>query len=293
VIPIAPRFLARVSIAVLLGAALPAGVAAQLGGTIDIRSGPVAWDQGEARDPLLNGEVAASYGLPRFSAFRLELLGDFGVMSGPAQAATVRWDLGARLHRAGSTAVWLGFALGAAGIGSPHRGLSRLEGGLRRSMGPARVDVWLSRTGFGAGMDGLNQDTIPADTLARKGLTEYTELGSRVAFGFSRYELGVTLTRRIGREIARRTGWELSATWWMAPSIGLVGSAGHSLPQLGFVVPGGRYGTLGLRLALGAGSRNGQSRRTGTDTPSSNTPALQVQHRHLTLRSAPARSAES
>ena len=87
--------------------------------------------------------------------------------------------------------------------------------------------------------------------MARSGLTEYTDLGSRVTFGLGRYDLGLSVTRRMGSEVGRRVGYELSATRWMTPSVGLAGSAGHSLPQLGFVVPGGLYGTVGLRLALG------------------------------------------
>jgi hypothetical protein len=276
---------------------LPAGAAAQFAGTGNLHTGSMNWDQPDGRDALLDGKVEATYLLRSSSWLRPQLVGGFGVMTAPAQPPAVHWDVGAQLQTAGNTAVWLGAALGAAGIGNPGRGFTRLEGGIRRTLGPARLNLWLSRTGFGAGVapgGGLGQDTSDlVDTLARRrGVKEYSDLTSQVSVGSGRAELGLTLTRRIGHDLVRRTGWELSGTWWMSPTIGVVGATGHSLPQLGFVVPGGRFGTMGLRFAFGAGGRSGPKWQKANGSSSIAGPSLSVSNRRLTIRSAPARTAE-
>jgi hypothetical protein len=286
------------SIGLLLVLTLPgSSVAGQLGGTVNFDTGPVDWDHADGRDPLLNGALGAGYRAPRLLGLQPELLGDFALSTRPDQRAAVGWDIGARLHTNGSVAgAWLGAAVGAEGTGDHRSALTRLEGGFRRAVGPARIDVWLSRTGFGAGIatrGGLGQDSSETpDTLGGKGVTDYTDVGSRVTFSLSRYALGLTLTQRLGSAAVRRTGWELSATWWVAPSIGVVGATGHSLPQFGFTVPAARYGTVGLRLALGARSPAGQPRARAVETKAVIGPALVVADRLLTIRSASARRAE-
>lgn len=281
----------------LLGIALPASSAAlQLGGTIGLVTGPAAWDQADERDPLLNGAFGASYRAPRMFGLQPELLGAFALSTGPAERTAMGWDLGARLHTRGAvTGLWLGAAVGTTGTRGFRSELSRVEGGIRRSLGPASINVWLSRTGFGSRLapgGGLGQDSAGSpDTLVRKSVAEYTELGSRAALKLRRYELGLSLTQRMGSAAVRRTAWELSAIWWMAPSVGLVGATGHSLPQFGFTVPGARYGTLGLRLALGARPW-AETRGDAAGPKSSATPALDLKGRRLTILWRSARRAE-
>src|SRR5918998_3947457 len=92
--------------------------ALQVGGTIDVHTGPVAWDQANGGDPLVNGTFGASYHAPPMWGLRPELLGEFGVSTGPVEGTAVRWDMGARLHTAGTgSGVWVGGAIGAAGAG--------------------------------------------------------------------------------------------------------------------------------------------------------------------------------
>ena len=279
-----------------VGLALPTRTAAQFGGTVGLHSGPVAWDQADGRDQLLNGQVGAGYWLRPMLGLRPELLGGFALSTGPDTRTAVRWDLGARLHTSGAAGgVWLGAALGAAGTRNFTNGLTRLEGGIRRSVGPAHINVWLSQTGFGGRIvsgGGLGQDSAGSpDTLARKGVSEYTDVGSRVNLDLSRYELGVAFTRRLGSQSSRRSGWELSGTWWMAPNVGVVGATGHSLPQFGLSLPGSRFGTVGLRFLVGARSLPTVTPRKLTDSPAA-TPTLVVSNGRLTLRWAPARQAE-
>ena len=291
------RLLPSALAGLVLGVMLPKSSPAQISGTIDFDTGPVAWDQSDGPDPLMNGAFVAGYRTPAMLGLQPELLGQFGLSTGPADGTAARWDIGARLHSAGSLAdVWLGAAVGSAGTGSSRSNLTRVEGGVRRALGPGRIDVWLSRTGFGSRIapgGGLGQDSagLP-DTLVRKGITDYTELGSRAALRVSRYELGVSLTQRMGSSAVRRTGWELSGIWWLAPSLGLVGATGHSLPQFGFTVPPARYSTVGLRVAFGARSPREQPRGTPSEVKSRAVPTLAITGRRLTIRWASARSAE-
>jgi hypothetical protein len=259
--------------------------ALQLGGTVDVGAGQAAWDEAGAGGSLTQGALGASYRAGSVAGLEPELLGSVDLSSEPAARTAVQWSFGGRLHtRGANTGAWLGAAFGGAGIGSPTSALTRLEGGLRQSIGPAGLHVWMSRTTFGSGVVGSRElgrgDTLAlGDTLARPGstsgrrLAEYTDLGSRATIGLGSYELGLSLVRRVGGTGVRRTAWEASGVWWVAPSIGLVGAAGHSLPQFGLAVPGARYGTVGIRLALGAAPR---TRRPPHEPPpvASNAPRL-------------------
>jgi hypothetical protein len=57
----------------------------------------------------------------------------------------------------------------------------------------------------------------------------------------------------------------MNAVWWVRSSVGLVASVGHSLPELSLALPGARYRSLGVRLALGAPPRRGA--RSGGGAP--------------------------
>jgi hypothetical protein len=261
----------RYAIAVAAALVLRTGTlpALQLGGTVDLGAGQAAWDQ-PGSGALTQGALGATYRAGALFGLEPELLGGIGLSSEPAERTAVEWDLGGRLHTRGArTGAWLGAAVGGAGVGSPAARLTRLEGGLRQALGPAGLHVWLSRTSFGAGTSGSKElgqgdtlalgDTIPGPgSMSGRRIVEYTDLGARASLGLGRYELGLSFVRRVGGTGVRRTAWEANGVWWVAPSIGLVGAAGHSLPQFGLAVPGARYGTLGIRLALGAAPRGGR-----------------------------------
>jgi hypothetical protein len=164
--------------------------------------------------------------------------------------------------------------------------------------------VWLSRISFGAGTIGSRNvggaDSLPlADTIPRqeggsgRRLAEYTDVGTRATLGVGHYELGLSFVRRVGGTGIRRTAWEASAVWWVAPSLGVVGAAGHSLPQFGLAVPGARYGTLGVRLALGAAPRAGRHPSHESPVSSAATPRLVLATaRGLAIVGPPAARAE-
>ena len=240
--------------------------ALQFGGTVDLGTGQAAWDQLDTDGALTQGAFGASYRAGTLLGLEPELLGNVGLSSDPAERTAVRWDVGGRLHTRGErTGVWLGAAFGRAGVGVTSA-LARIEGGLRQVIGPAGVHVWMSHTSFGShplGGNDLGQagDTLSGvDSVPGRRIAEYTDLGTRATLGLGSYEVGFSLVRRMGGTGIRRTAWEASAVWWLAPSLGLVGAAGHSLPQFGLAVPGARYGTLGIRVALGAPPRRGRHR---------------------------------
>jgi hypothetical protein len=279
--------------------------ALQLGGTVDLGTGQAAWDQAGAGGSLTQGAFGASYRPGALFGLEPELLGGLGLSSEPAERTAVQWDLGGRLHtRGASTGAWLGVAVGGAGVGAPSARLTRLEGGIRQAIGPAGLHVWMSRTSFGAGTLGATipggadsltlADTMPGpDNSPGRRLAEYTDVGSRATLGVGHYELGLSFVRRVGGSGIRRTAWEASAVWWVAPSLGLVGAAGHSLPQFGLAVPGARYGTLGIRVALGAAPRGRHPSPEPLPAFSAGTPRLVLATaRRLAIVGPPAARAE-
>lgn len=286
--------------ALLAGLALLAGSAApvaalQLAGTLDLGTGAATWDQPDDEGSLTRGTLGAAYRTASVLGLEPELTGAFDLNSEPAGRTAMRWDLGARLHTRGErTGGWLGVAVGAAGMDSPNAGFTRLEGGLRHAIGPAGLNLWVARTSYGspaAIRGGLGQDT--PDTLGGRHLSEYTDLGTSGTVGLGGVELGLTFIRRFGGAPFRRTGWEANAVWWLAPSMGLVGATGHSLPQLGAAIPGARYGTLGLRLALG--TRRSPARPKAATPPAEAVaagPHLVASARRISITGPTARRAE-
>jgi hypothetical protein len=249
--------------------------AVQVGATLDVGTGPATWDQVETDGARAQGTLGAFYRPARVLGLQPELTGDFGLSTEQPVRTALRWDMMGRLHTRGEvTGAWLGAGLGGVGTGTRTAGFTRLEGGLRSGVGPAGFRVWLARTSFGVrpGVGGGLGNVAGDDTTGGGGkqVVEYTDLGTRAALAFSRYEVGATLIRRwgsaaLGSSALRSVSWELNAVWWVRPSVGLVASVGHSLPELSLALPGARYRSLGVRLALGAPRRGGA--RSGGGAP--------------------------
>jgi hypothetical protein len=241
--------------------------AVQFGATLDVGTGPATWDQVETDGARAQGTLGAFYRPARVLGLQPELSGDFGLSTEQPVRTALRWDVMGRLHTRGEvTGAWLGAGLGGVGTGTQTAALTRLEGGIRSGVGPAGFRVWLARTSFGVrpGVGGSFGNDRGDDTTGSGGkrIVEYTDLGTRAALAFSRYEVGATLVRRWGSEslrgsALRTVAWEMNAVWWIRPSLGLVASVGHSLPELSLALPGARYRSLGVRLALGAPPRRG------------------------------------
>ena len=249
--------------------------AIQFGATLDVGTGPATWDQVETDGARAQGTLGAFYRPARVLGLQPELTGDFGLSTEQPVRTTLRWDMMGRLHTRGEvTGAWLGAGLGGVGTGTQTAAFTRLEGGLRSGVGPAGFRVWLARTSFGVrpGVGGSLGNAAGDDTTGGGGkrVVEYTDLGTRAALAFSRYEVGATLIRRwgsapLGSSALRSVAWEMNAVWWIRPSVGLVASVGHSLPELSLALPGARYRSLGVRLALGAPPRGGA--RAGGSAP--------------------------
>jgi hypothetical protein len=269
--------------------------ALQLAGVLDLGAGAATWDRHDAGMSLTRGGLDAAYRAPAILGLVPELTAGFGASTDPAERTALGWDLGARLGTRGQAMQgWLAAAIGRAGVGSTV-GVSRLETGVRRSVGPAGVQLWVSRTAVGARtFPGSVSDTLAgSDTLGGRRLADYTDLGSRATLGVGGVDLSMLVVRRMGGAGLRRLAWETSAVWWISSGVGLAGAAGHSLPQFGLAVPGARYGTLGLRLAFGAGPR-GRSRQPSAPAPATRAAARLVvaPDRRLTLMGPAAERAE-
>jgi hypothetical protein len=249
--------------------------AIQVGAMLDVGTGPATWDQVETEGSRAQGTLGAFYRPARVLGLQPELSGDFRLSTERPTRTAFRWEAMGRLHTRGEvTGAWLGAGLGGVGTGAETDAFTRLEGGIRSGVGPAGFRVWLARTSFGVrpGVGGSFGNTAGDDTTGAGGkqVVEYTDLGTRAALAFSRYEVGATLVRRWGSETLRGSAlrtvaWEMNAVWWIRPSLGLVASVGHSLPELSLALPGARYRSLGVRLALGAPPRRGV--RSGGGAP--------------------------
>ena len=246
----------------------PAPLAAvQLRGSLDVGTGPARWDQVESEGARVQGTLGGSYRPGRLLGLEPEISGGFGLSTEHRVRTALRWDVTGRMHTRGAvTGAWLGGGLGGVGTGARTAALTRLEGGVRSGIGPAGLRVWLARTSFGVrpGVSGSLGSAADPDSgfAGSKQIVEYTDLGTRAGLDFGRYEIGATLIRRWGSAALQSGGirsvaWEVSAVWWLRPSVGVVASAGHSLPELSLALPGARYRSLGVRLALGAPPRGG------------------------------------
>jgi hypothetical protein len=260
------RGLAAVGLALCAAAVWPEAAAAlQIGAVLDLGTGPATWDQVETEGARAKGTVAASFSPARLLGLQPEVAGGLGLSTEPAARTALRWDVIGRLHAGGAGAgFWLGAGVGGAGTSTRAAALTRLEGGVRSGVGPAGLRVWLARTTFGTRptTSGRLGNGAEGDTIGPGGkqVVEYTDLGTRAALNLGRYDLGATLIRRWGTTALRNTAWELSGVWWIRPSLGLVASAGHSLPEFSLALPGARYRSLGVRLAVGAPPRGGPPR---------------------------------
>ena len=234
----------------LFGGAAPLR-AVQFGATLDVGTGPATWDQVETDGARAQGTLGASYRPARVLGLQPEVSGDFGLSTERPVRTALRWDVMGRLHTRGEvTGAWLGAGLGGVGTSTQTAALTRLEGGIRSSVGPAGFRVWLARTSFGVrpGVGGSLGNVERNDTTGAGGkqVVEYTDLGTRAALAFSSYEVGATLVRRwgsaaLGSSALRSVAWEMNAVWWVRPGLGLVASVGHSLPELRLALPGARY----------------------------------------------------
>jgi hypothetical protein len=295
------RALVVAALLLLRAGALPA---LQLAGSMTLGAGQAAWDPAGADGTLTQGVMGASYRTGPLLGLEPELVGGMGLSSDPADRTAVQWDVGGRLHtRGASTGGWLGAAVGGAGIGAPTSRLTRLEGGFRQAIGSLGLHLWMSRTSFGTGTLGSKVagsdtlalgDTLPRPSGSSRRVVEYTDVGTRATLGLGSYQLGVSFVRRVGGAGVRRMAWETSALWWMVPGFGLVGATGHSLPEFGMAVPGARYATLGIRLAVGGGVRRGRAApREPTPSPSTTAPTLvQATSHQLAIAGPPAARGE-
>lgn len=174
---------------------------------------------------MLRGEIAASASLGYHQS-----IGSTGI----AQA------LG-RLHLAGPSAgAWAGGGWGWSALG----------GGIGAGVATREVGGWLRRpTPF--------QGSLRVTTLLRAthvSDVRYSELSGALRWTTARVEIGADGGARQGDQAigsGRERAWlAADAAVWVGPNVAVVGSAGRFLSDPTTSAIGGRYASLGLRLAL-------------------------------------------
>lgn len=201
------------------------------------------------------GRVSGSYTLPLAPWLRAEAAAGLGgsTRSGDRQSGT--WDLTARLHALGrGHGAWLGLGPARALERGTALSMFRLEGGAWTRRGPFALDLLIRRAEFsdtiprGGTFDSLH--SMP-DTLERRRVLQYTDVGAAASWSAGRLELGAGAGRRLGPEPFRRSWWNVDATFWITPQLGVVAATGRYPADLALVLPGGKYTTLSLRIPLG------------------------------------------
>ena len=238
----------RLAVAGLLAAGLGALPAhAQVGAAMEVGAGSAF-----ARADL-------SYLTPPAGPLRLELGG--GVLQ---RSAARSWESGARLHLHGARrGAWMGIAYGgAAAPGSivPVRALG--AGGWMR-VGAVDLHVSVARGVYGDSISQPGQPTVrrdpeltATDTLVQQRIRAFTDVSAAAAWQRGRLELGAGASHRVvvGGATSRRnryhTAWRLDGAFHLTPRLAIAAATGQYAEQLATVLPGGRYTTLSLRVAL-------------------------------------------
>ena len=149
---------------------------------------------------------------------------------------------GLRLHAMGAArGAWAGGAVGQLWDGAAWRRTRSAEGGLWASAGSAAVVV----TGTPTEVDG-----------GAEGVRRYADLEAGLRWAGPRLELGATLGTRSGRALpalggSDRARWaSASVTAWLSGRLAAVAAGGTYPVDFTQNFPGGRFASLGLRVAV-------------------------------------------
>lgn len=143
----------------------------------------------------------------------------------------------ARLHLDGATAgAWIGGGLGTTSSGYASRSLRQGEGGFWTASGPGALTL-------------VAQPTVVDDSI------RYTDFSAEGSWRTARLELDAIAGSRAGARLpfitSRVTSWaNASAAVWVRPQVAIVASGGTYPVDYTQGFPGGRFVSLGIRLAL-------------------------------------------
>lgn len=213
-----------------------------------------------ASDPAGGGIVQGSGLLSLYTPTRGGVRGEFtGNASGSRLAdgfTSARAQGGLRLHAGGSrTGAWLGANAGTAGYDSSWRRVQQAE-----------VGAWYA---FPAGAVVLT--ATPTRVTLDEMVDRYTDVEAGVRVVRDRAEVGIALGTRTGRstgidDLGGSTAWgTVATTVWMTPTLALTGSTGTYPVDAAMRFPGGRFASVGMRIAFGRGA--GTSATRADDAP--------------------------
>lgn len=200
-----------------------------------------------------DGSTSLSLFTPARRGWSGELAGTLGGSTHQDGTRTAAATAIARLHLDGqSVGAWAGAGAGMTSDGFVWRSVRQGEAGLWVANGPASLTLTVLPTAV--------DDTI-----------RYTDLSAEGEWNVGRLELDAVVGGRAGARLpsvaSNATAWgSASAVVWVFPRVALVGSGGTYPVDYTQGFPGGRFISLGVRLAL-------TRRESPTQVPTSDEPA--------------------
>jgi hypothetical protein len=200
------------------------------------------------------GALVGSVFTPGLGPLRAEFTGTAAGSTHRDATRTGRVVGGGRLHAMGTgRGLWAGGSTGRVWDGLAWRTAHAGDAG-----------AWVTRRGVTALVTAVPTVVAPGAGDA----VRYTDVESGVRWAGARLELGAAAGTRLGRSpgalaAGGRTAWgSASVTAWVLPRLALVGGAGSYPIDFTQSFPGGRFATVGVRLAGGVpGSIPGPARR--------------------------------
>lgn len=202
----------------------------------------------------MQGTVALSVLSPRIGPVRVELGGDAGGTTHQDGTRTGRYLGRARIHASRATiGMWLG---GAAG--------HTWDGALWHAVAEGDIGAWMRKGRFS--LLGVVTPSAVGDSI------RYADGQAIVRWEALRAELQAGAGIRSGNALVQgpSNGWSsASATVWLFPQLGIVGSAGSYPMDLTQGFPGGRYVSAAVRISAQPRRLSGQFTAPASAEPSS------------------------
>lgn len=184
-----------------------------------------------------DGTAAASVFTPTRHGWSGELAGTLGGSTHEDGTRTAAVTGAGRLHLDGANAgIWLGAGAGSTSDGFVWRGIRQGEGGLWVGSGPGSLTLAVVPTSV--------DDSI-----------RYTDLSAEGSWHSGRLELDALLGSRAGAHLpsiaSNATSWgSATAAFWVLSRAAVVASAGTYPVDYTQGFPGGRFASIGVRIAL-------------------------------------------
>jgi hypothetical protein len=184
-----------------------------------------------------DGSASASVFTPTWRGWSGEIAGTVGGSTHQDGTRTAATTGVGRLHLDGShVGAWVGAGIGSTSDGFVWRGVREGEAGLWMALGPGIVTL-------------AGNPTVVDDSI------RYTDLSAEGSWHAGRLELDALMGNRAGARLPSiasnvRTWANASAALWLEPRVAIVASAGTYPVDYTQGFPGGRFASVGVRIAL-------------------------------------------